>query len=794
MKFGMGQAIARVEDPRLLMGGGRYTDDHVLPNMARAYFLRSPHAHAQIRSLDVKAAAAMPGVLAIYTGADIARSGLGHLPCMIAELMPLKRADGSPMFVPPRPAIASDRVRHVGDIVAMAVADTLEQAKDAADAIVVEYDELPAVTTPADATRPGAAVVWSECPDNVAYVQRIGDAAAVEAAFAKAAHRVEFEWRNTRVSQNPMEPRAAIGSYDRHEDRYTLLSGTQGAHDLRRLLAQYVFKIPNTKLRVISPDMGGAFGMRSNTYPEIALVLWAARQIGRPVKWNGERSEAFLSDDQGRDSVSRVELALDSEGIFLAIRVRTAATVGAYMSTFGPLPTFANAGGLAGVYRTPVIYTEVLGTLTNTPTIGPYRGAGRPEASFCIEMAIDLAARKFGFDRLALRRKNMIPGPFPYKTGLTYVYDSGDFGTVYDKALKLGDVAGFAARRTEAERRGKLRGLGVAYAIEQSAGGFDEACELRIDSSGGATLLIGTHNHGQGHETVFRQFLFDRLGLDFDQIRILQGDTDLVTHGHGTFGSRSSGMGAAVIGRAAERVIDKGRQIAAHRLEAAADDIEFANGRFVVAGTDRAVSWAEIARLAYSPRMLPPGMETGLIAFASFTPPAPTFPNGCHVCEVEIDPDTGSVRIDRYAVVDDVGTVMNPLLLKGQIHGGIVQGLGQILMESVQFDRESGQVLTGSLMDYCLPRADDVPFFTVESHSVPSPTNPYGIKGAGEAGTVGAMPCVHSAILDALAPLGIEWIDMPATADRVWRALRNAQPKKGSASKQARAAATSAAR
>ena len=716
-------------------------------------------------------------MLGVYTGADTA--ALGNLPCRVVEMFPLKRMDGSPVFHPPRPCIVRDRAKHVGDIVAMVVAETVNQAKDAAEAIDIDYEELPAVTDPAAAVKPGAAKVWDECPDNISYVQRIGDAAATDAAFAKAAHVVAYEWRNTRVSQHWMEPRAALGLYDHHDDRYTLISGTQGAHDTRSFITQDVLRIPDNKLRVISPDMGGGFGGRSNSYPEMVLVLWAAKQLGRPVKWNGERGESFLSDDQGRDTWNKVELALDAGGIFLGLRVRTIATVGAYMSVFGPWPSFANAGGLAGVYRTPAIFTEVLGTVTNTPTIGPYRGAGRPEASFCIEIAIDLAARKLGMDRIALRRKNMIPtGKYPWKTPLTYVYDSGEFEAVLDKTLANADWRGFAVRKRESEKRNKLRGLGVSYTIEQSAGGFDEACQLRVEASGSATLLIGTHSHGQGHETVFRQLLSDRLGLEFEDVRIVQGDTDLVGHGHGTFGSRSSGLGGAVIKLASDRILEKAKQIAAHRLETAPEDIEFKDGRFTVAGTDRAVAWKDVAKLAYAPRMLPAGMETGLMAMASFTPPAPTFPNGCHVCEIEIDPDTGVTRIDRYTVVDDVGTVMNPLLLKGQIHGGVVQGVGQILLENLQFDPDSGQVLTGSLMDYALPRADDVPMMSVESHPVPTPTNPLGIKGAGEAGTVGAMPCVHGAILDALAPLGIQWIDMPASPHRVWQVIQRAKKKK----------------
>jgi carbon-monoxide dehydrogenase large subunit len=779
MKFGMGQSVPRYEDPRLLRGGGRYTDDHTMPGMARAYFLRSPHANARIVSIDTEQAAARPGVLAIYTGADVEAAGLGNLPCIPVEMFPLKRLDGSRAFHPPRPPIPRGHVRHVGDIVAMVVAETVNGAKDAAEAIEVEFEELPAVTDPAAALAKGAPKVWDECPDNVAFVHRIGDAAAVDAAFAKADHVVSYDWRNTRVSQHWMEPRAALGVYDRFEDRYTLISGSQGPHDLRRLLTHYILKIPERKLRVVSPDMGGGFGGRSNSYPEMALVLWAAKLIGRPVKWNGERSEAFLSDDQGRDTWNTVELALDKEGIFLGLRVRTIATVGAYMSVFGPLPTFANAGGLAGVYRTPAIFTEVLCTVTNTPTIGPYRGAGRPEASFSIEMAIDLAARKLGIDRIELRRRNMIPpGQYPWKTPLTYVYDCGEFEAVLDKTVAKADVAGYPARKTESARRGMLRGLGIACSIEQSAGGFDEACELRINAEGSATLLIGTHSHGQGHETVFRQLLADRLGLAFDDVRIVQGDTDAVPHGHGTFGSRSSGLGGAVIKLASERIVDKAKQIAAHKLETAPEDIEFKDGQFVVAGTDRSVAWKEVAGLAYGARTIPAGMEVGLMATAGFTPPAPTFPNGCHISEVEIDPDTGSIRIERYTVVDDVGTVMNPLLLKGQIHGGVVQGIGQILLENMQFDPDSGQVLTGSLMDYALPRADEMPNMDVDNHSVPTPINPLGIKGAGEAGTVGAMPCLHSAIMDALAPLGIRWLDMPASPHRVWKAIGEARRRK----------------
>ena len=779
VKFGMGQAIPRVEDRRLLTGGGRFTDDINLPGQARAVILRSPHAHARIVSVDVEEAARAPGVAAVYTGADVAgegtADGLGHLPCLVPMMVPLTRPDGSPMYVPPRPALVADRVRFVGDYVAMVVAETVDQAKDAAEVIDVEYDDLPANTGTAAAVEPGVPAVWEACPDNICFAFEAGDEDAVDAAFKAADHVTSLTFPVSRIAVNPMEPRAALGAYDPHEERYTLYSGTQGPHDLRRFMAESILGVPEIRLRVVSPDMGGAFGMRSNTFPEMALVLWAAKKLGRPVKWTGERSEAFLSDDQGRDSIYTVELALDKDGTFLALRVNSIADFGAYLSIFGPFPSFGNLGGVAGVYRTPAIHARVRGVFTNTVPIGPYRGAGRPEAAMAIEQAVDLAAREMGIDRVELRRRNIVaPDAMPFKTGLTFTYDSGEFERNMDAALELADHAGFEARRAAAKRNGKLRGQGVANAIEQSAGVFDEGAELRFDADGGATLFMGTHSHGQGHETVFRQPLADKLGLDFDRVRYVQGDTDLVPYGHGTFGSRSSGLGGAALALAADVVIEKGRRIAAHGMEAGFDDIEFSDGRFSIAGTDRSMTLSEVARVAHSPALMPPGMDSGLQGFATFKPPAPTFPNGCHVCELEIDPATGVIDVLSYAVVDDVGTVMNPLLLKGQIHGGIVQGLGQILMEEVVWEPGSGQILTGSFMDYTMPRADDVPFFEVVSHEVPTSTNPLGIKGAGEAGSVGAMPCVISAIVDALAPLGIRSFDMPATPERVWQAIRAA--------------------
>lgn len=776
VKFGMGQPVPRVEDARLLTGGGRYTDDINLLHQTHAQILHSPYAGARIASIDVAGARAAPGVIDVFTGADVAADGLGDLPCLVPFLLPMKRPDGSPMYVPKRPALVQDRVRFVGDFVALVVAETTAQAKDALDHIVVDYEELPTVTDGPAALKEGAAAVWDECPDNVCLLHNVGDKEAVEAGFAKADHVTTLNIPVSRIAMNPMEPRAALGAYDASEDRYTLYSGTQNPHDIRRFLAQGVLGIAETSLRVVSPDMGGAFGMRSNTFPEMALVLWAAKKVRRPVKWNGERSETFLTDDHGRDCVMNVELALDKDGTFLALRTRNVANYGAYLSFFGPFPSFGNLGSIAGVYRTPAICAEVYGVFTNTPPVGPYRGAGRPEAALAMEQIIDLAAREMGIDRIELRRRNIIsPDALPFQTGLVFNYDSGEFEKNMDRAMEIADYPGFAARRAESEMAGKLRGIGIANAIEQSAGLFDELAEIRFTPSGGVTVMMGTHSHGQGHETVFKQLLADKLGLKPEQIRYVQGDTDLIAHGHGTFGSRTSGLGGAALTRAADVLIDKGTLIAAHQLEAAAADVAFADGTFTIAGTDRSIDLGEVARLAFMPAQLPLGVEPGFWAASTFAPSGPTFPNGCHVSEVEIDPETGVVTVERYSVVDDVGTVMNPMLLKGQLHGGIVQGLGQILMEKVVLDPDNGQLVTGSFMDYCMPRAADVPLMEIETNEIPTATNPLGIKGAGEAGCVGAMPCVMNAVIDALAPLGIREFEMPATPERVWRTIHEAR-------------------
>ena len=769
MKFGLGQSVPRSEDPRFLRGGGNYTDDINLPGQACAYILRSPHAHARIVTIDSADAQASPGVLAVYTGADLRADGLGDLPTFAPRLVPLTRPDGGPLFVPPHPALAVDKVAFVGDPVAFIVAETATEARAAAELIEVDYallsanaETLQATTTPA---------IWDACPDNICFQFKLGDEGSVERAFAQAHHVSKVTIPVSRLAVNAMEPRAALGEYDPFDQRYTLYSGNQFPHDLRNWITEFVLQVPQSSLRVVSPDMGGAFGLRSHIFSELALVLWSAKQLGRPVKWTGDRSEGLM-EDHARDIVLDVALALSADGEFLALRVDGTANMGAYLSNFGPLPAFGNLGGVAGTYRTPAIYAEILSVFSNTAPVHPYRGAGRPEATLAIEQVIDRAARELGFDRAELRRRNMIPASaMPFQTPLTYVYDCGEFERNMDDALALADYAGLSERRAQAATRGRVLGFGIASAVEQAAGMFDEGAEIRFDADGIATLFIGVHSHGQGHATVFRQVIADKLGLEPSQVRYVQGDTDLVSYGHGTGGSRASGLAGSALYHAADRIIEKGQAIAAHMLEASIADIEFDAGKFVVAGTDRQVTLNDVARLAHTVRGLPAGMDSGLKAFASFTPPGPTFPNACHVCEVEIDPETGVIAYTRYIAVEDVGNVMNPMLLKGQLHGGIVQGIGQVYLENVAFD-EHAQLLSGSFMDYAMPRADDMLNFEIESSPVPTAKNPLGVKGVGEAGTVGALAAATSALHDALAPLGVDHVPMPATPEQIWRALR----------------------
>ena len=774
MKFGIGQAVTRSEDRRFLTGSGRYSDDLRLPGQRHAFFLRSPFAHARIRGIDTHAAKAKDGVVAVVTAADC-DGELGDLPCLVSQMMPLSRADGTPIFEPPHRPLAGARVRHVGEAVAMVIADDAALARDAAELIAVDYEALPAVVSVRAAGAAGAPAVWDGCPDNTSFDIALGDRDAVAAAFARADHVVELSHDVNRVAANPMEPRAALADYDAAEDRLTLWTGNQSPHDLRRYLAEFALGIPLSRLRVVSPDLGGGFGVRSSIYPELVMILWAARRLRCPVKWTAERGECFVCEHQARDNAWDAALALDAEGGFLALRVASSHTIGAYLGLYGPVPAFFNIGGLAGPYRTPAIAASVRALFTHTPPISPYRGAGRPEASFVIETLIDLAAARLGVDRVKLRRRNMIaPEALPFRTGLTFIYDCGRFAETMDKALATADITGFAARRQGSEAQGRLRGLGIANAIEQSAGAVEEYAAIRFGEDGSAIATVGTSSHGQGHETVFRQIVGERLGLAFERIRVVQGDTDKVPYGHGTYGSRSSGAGGGALMQAADRIIAKGKAIAAHHLEAAAADIEFADGRFAVAGTDRALALTQVAKLAFDWRALPAEFEPGLEASGVFKPPAPTFPNGTHVCEVEIDPETGRIALVRYTVCDDVGTVLNPLLLAGQIHGGVAQGAGQILMEDLAWEADSGQLLSGSFMDYAMPRAADFPAFAVGSNPVPTAVNPLGVKGAGEAGAVGALPCVANAVVDALRPLGVHEIGMPATPERVWRAIRAA--------------------
>jgi carbon-monoxide dehydrogenase large subunit len=769
--FGVGQAVKRFEDVRLVRGEGRFHADVNLPGQAHAVVVRSTHAHARIRGIDVSAALRASGVLAVFTGEDLARAGLGSMRTTVARTRP----DGSPMFAPAHPGLVRDRVRCVGDPVAFLVAETAAQVEDAAELVGIEYEALPSVTTTAEAARPGSSPVWDECPDNISNVFEAGDMAAADAAFARADHIVRGRYVISRVHAQYMEPRGALGVYDPGEDRYTLYADVQYPHRVRHALAANVFRVPEHRIRVVAGDIGGAFGTKGWQYAEHRLVLWAARQLGRPVKWACERREAILADEHGRDVVSEAELALDVRGRFLALRVRTVANVGAYVSSDrNLLASFMNVATLVGVYTIPAAHVHVTCVLANVNPTAPYRGAGRPESTYVIERLIDDAARELGRDRVELRRANLIPASaMPYRTAFKVAYDCGRFEESMDKALQLADVAGFGARREASRLRGRLRGLGVVNAIERAASPQPEFAEIRFDANGGASVLMGTKNQGQGHETTFKQVLHERLGLDPESVRYVDGDTDRVAFGTGTFGSRSTVVGGSALWVAADKVISKGKRIAAHLLEAAEADIQFAEGRFRVAGTDRAVALTAVARAAFQPARLPPGLEPGLSETGTFVPKQDTWPNGCHVCEVEIDPDTGSVAVVAYVVVDDVGTVINPVTLAGQIHGGVAQGAGQALMEQVVYEQGSGQLLTASFMEYAMPRADTLPDIVIGSNPVPTELNPLGAKGAGEAGTVGALPAVMNAVIDALAPLGVRHLDMPATPDRVWRAIQD---------------------
>ena len=773
IKFGVGQPVTRLEDARLLKGKGHYQDDTNLPGQLHAVFLRSPHAHARIKAIDTAAAASAPGVHAVYTGADYAADGLATP----KAAMPRKKADGSPMFAPQRPALVVDRVRYVGDPVAMVIAETLAQAKDAAELVDVEYKTLPSVTSTADAALPDAPRVWDENPDNISHTYERGDKAKTEAAFARARHIVRRRYVISRVHAQYMEPRGAIGTYDAGEDRYTLYADVNYPHRVRNMLANMVFKVPESKVRVVCHDVGGGFGAKGWQYVEHRLTLWAAKKLGRPVKWSCERSEVILADEHGRDNIGEIELAFDDNAKILALRLHMLASIGAYIASDRQLLTpFGMIGTVVGVYDIPAAYVSIDAVLSNTSPTAPYRGAGRPEAIYLIERAIEDAARELNLDPVELRRRNIISTTaMPYQTALGLNYDCGDFTKNMDTALAAADYASFAMRRDASKKRGILRGIGLVNAIKAAAGPVPEYAEIRFNPGGTAMLLMGTKAHGQGHETAFKQMLCERLGLDPNDIQYIDGDTDRVAFGMGSNGSRSMVVGGSALHLAAGKVIDKGKRLAAHLLEAAEADLEFADAKFIVAGTDRSIPLTQVARASFQPARLPQGMEPGLFENATYTPERATFPNGCHVCKVEVDPETGEVRLVDYTVVDDVGTVINPLTLKGQVHGGLAQGIGQILMEQVAYDRQSGQLLSASFMDYAMPRADVIRDIEVHENPVPTKTNPLGAKGAGEAGCVGSLPAVMLAIMNALEPLGVKELDMPATSERVWAAIQNAK-------------------
>jgi len=778
-KFGIGQSVRRVEDPRLLQGFGRYSDDVSLPHQAYAFVVRSPHAHAAIRSIETSAARAASGVLAVLTGADLAADRLGDLPTDKSR----KRRDGSPAFATPRPALVRDRARHVGDPVALVVAQTMEQAVDAAELVAIDWAPLPAVAATADAMRAGASAVWPEVPDNIAFVWEAGKKDETARGIAGAAHVTRLDFVVTRVAAAPMEPRGAVGEWDRRTGRYTLHTGIQAPHGLRTLLADQVFKVPHSNLRVITGEVGGSFGMKSGVYPEVVLVLWAAKRLGRPVKWTSDRREGFVTDEHGRDNVSTAELALDANGKFLALRVAINLNVGAYLTPRSAGPGTNNVGGIAGIYTTPAIHVQTTGVFSNTTPTGPYRGAGRPEATYAIERVIDVAAMELKIDPIELRRRNLIPSSaMPFKTGLVFTYDCGEFGRGMEMALSLADRAGFEKRRAEARQRGKLRGLGIANPIEVAGGPYTamnpDTAELRVNADGSVSLFTGSTSMGQGNETAFAQIVSEKLGVPPERILVCWGDCDAIGAGRGNGGSGALTVGGSAVTRATEKVIERGRRIAAGMLEAAPEDVVHRDGKFTVTGTDRGVTFANVARAAYVPRQLPKGMEPGFSEEASFTPSAVTFPNGSQICEVEIDEETGAVRVVRHTVVDDVGRMVNPMLVKGQIHGGVVQGLGQGLYEELTYEPTTGQLLAGSFMDYAMPRADDMPTFDVDSHEVPTAVNPLGAKGVGEAGTVGALPALLNAVNDALAPLGVRHLDMPVTAERVWRAIQDAKARR----------------
>ena len=785
---GIGAAVRRKEDLRFLSGRGHYTDDINRPGQLYASIRRADRPHARIVGIDTAAAKASPGVSAVFTGADMAAENIGGLPCG----WQIHSKDGAPMAEPPHPVLAVGKVRHVGDPVAVVIAATRQQAKDAAEKLVIDYEDLPSISGLRDAIAPGAPLVHDEVPGNICYDWQIGDKALVDAAFARAAKVVKLELENNRLIPNAMEPRAAVGDFDSMSGDYTLYTTSQNPHVIRLLMGAFVLHIPENHLRVVAPDVGGGFGSKIYHYAEEAIVTWAAGKLKRPVKWTADRSESFMSDAHGRDHVSTAEMALDAEGHFLALRVSTLANMGAYLSTFAPcVPTYLYATLLAGVYKTPAIYAEVKAVFTNSVPVDAYRGAGRPEATYLLERLVDVIAQETGIDRVELRRRNFIPNDaFPYQTPVALQYDSGDYTATLDAALKVADYAGFAQRRAAAAARGKLRGIGVSTYLEAcgiapsavvgslgARAGLYECANIRVHPTGSVTVFTGSHSHGQGHETTFAQLVHSQLGVPMDQIEIVHGDTDKIPFGMGTYGSRSLAVGGSAMVKAMDKVIAKGRKIAAHLLEAAVDDVEFKDGKFTVAGTDRSKALAEISLAAYVPHNYPiDELEPGLEETAFYDPKNFTYPGGCHVAEVEIDPDTGVTTVINFTAVDDVGRVINPMIVEGQVQGGVAQGIGQALLESAVYDK-SGQLLSGSMMDYTMPRADNLPNIKVGTEVTLCTHNPLGVKGCGEVGAIGSPPAIMNAVVDALRDYGVRHIEMPATAPKLWSIIQAGRPR-----------------
>ncbi len=785
---GIGASVRRKEDARFLNGRGNYTDDINRPGQLHAYIRRADRPHATIKGIDTSAAAKAPGVVAVFTGADLAADNVGGLPCG----WQIHNKDGSPMAEPPHPVLAIGKVRHVGDPVAVVIAETKQAAKDAAEQIVIDYQDLPAAASLRDAIAAGAPTVHDEVPGNICYDWHIGDKAVVDAAFAKAAKVVKLDLTNNRLIPNAMEPRAAVGDYDVNSGDFTLFTTSQNPHVIRLLMGAFVLHIPENRLRVVAPDVGGGFGSKIYHYAEEAIVTWAAGKVRRPVKWTAERTESFMSDAHGRDHVSTAEMALDADGNFLALRISTLANMGAYLSTFAPcIPTYLYATLLAGVYKTPVIYCEVKAVFTNTVPVDAYRGAGRPEATFLIERLVDACAHDTGMDRVAIRRKNFIAADaFPYQTPVALQYDSGNYQATLDACLKAADHAGFEARRSAAAGRGKLRGIGISTYIEAcgiapsavvgslgARAGLYECAEIRVHPTGSVTVFTGSHSHGQGHETTFAQLVSAQLGVPMDQVDVVHGDTAKIPFGMGTYGSRSLAVGGSAMVKAMDKVIAKGKKIAAHLMEASVDDIEFKDGKFTVAGTDKSKALAEISLAAYVPHNYPiEELEPGLDETAFYDPKNFTFPAGCHIAEIEIDRDTGVVEVMNFVAVDDVGRVINPMIVEGQVQGGVAQGIGQALLENAVYDKD-GQLLSGSMMDYTMPRADNLPNIKVATETTLCTHNPLGVKGCGEVGAIGSPPAIIGAIVDALKDYGVRHIDMPASPQKIWSIIQAGQPR-----------------